>query len=51
MVVAVICLAWIALSLPLGLLLGLALRRADASDRRRARADALPAPRSPAVLR
>ncbi|MGY1716375.1 hypothetical protein ACI78R_18075 [Geodermatophilus sp. SYSU D01106] len=34
MVVAVLCMAWLVLSLPLALVLGSALRRADVLDRR-----------------
>jgi hypothetical protein len=33
MVVAVLCLAWLVVSLPLGVLLGHALRRSGAADR------------------
>ena len=51
MVVPVVCLIWVALSLPLGFLLGSALRRADVADRRVGTRDPLPTPRRPLVLR
>ncbi|MGY1652050.1 hypothetical protein [Geodermatophilus sp. SYSU D01119] len=51
MVVAVVCLVWVALSLPLGFLLGSALRRADVVDRGVRGRDTLPTPRRPLVLR
>ncbi len=48
MVVVVLCIAWLAVSLPLGVLLGCALRRADAADLPE---QARPVPTPPAAAR
>jgi hypothetical protein len=47
-VVVVLCIAWLAVSLPLGVLLGCALRRADAADLPE---QARPVPTPPAAAR